>query len=213
MKTDELVAVLATSATPVEPNTVQRRFTTSLGWGMFATALIMAVTLGARPDLMETMLLPMFWVKLLFPLFVAIAALYASTRLARPGVPLGRVPIAVVALLVAVWILGFVSLLGASPEERQSLVFGDRWAFCVMGISLLSIPVFIAAMWTMKGLAPTRLSLAGGAVGLLAGALGAAVYALYCPELEPPFLALWYVLGMLIPAALGAIVGPRLLRW
>ena len=51
------------------------------------------------------------------------------------------------------------------------------------------------------------------AAGLAAGAVGALVYTLHCPELEAPFLALWYVLGMLLPAALGAWVGPRLLRW
>jgi hypothetical protein len=213
VKTDELIAMLATSTAAVKPDVVSRRFATALGWGMFATTLIMAVTLGARPDLMEAMLLPMFWVKLLFPAFVAVAALYASARLARPGMPLGRVPLALAAPVMAMWIIGLAYFLGASASERQEMVLDDGWAFCLTGISLLSIPVFVAAMWAMKGLAPTRLSLAGGAAGLLAGASGAAVYALYCPELEPPFIALWYVLGMLIPAVAGALAGPRLLRW
>ena len=47
----------------------------------------------------------------------------------------------------------------------------------------------------------------------LAGAIGALVYCLHCPELAPPFLGFWYLLGMLIPAAAGAALGPRLLRW
>jgi hypothetical protein len=47
----------------------------------------------------------------------------------------------------------------------------------------------------------------------LAGALGALAYVLHCPELEAPFLAVWYLLGMLIPAGVGALVGPRVLRW
>ena len=65
----------------------------------------------------------------------------------------------------------------------------------------------------MKGLAPTRLALAGAAAGLLAGAIGALVYALHCPEMEAPFLGVWYVAGMLIPAAAGALLGPIVLRW
>jgi hypothetical protein len=65
----------------------------------------------------------------------------------------------------------------------------------------------------MKGLAPTRLALAGAAAGLLAGSAGALIYALHCPEMEAPFLAIWYLLGMLIPTAVGAAIGPRLLRW
>jgi hypothetical protein len=65
----------------------------------------------------------------------------------------------------------------------------------------------------MRGLAPTRLRLAGAGVGLLAGAAGAFVYAFHCPELAAPFLGMWYLLGMAIPTALGALLGPRALRW
>jgi hypothetical protein len=39
------------------------------------------------------------------------------------------------------------------------------------------------------------------------------VYTLHCPELAAPFLGLWYVLGMLLPALAGAALGPWLLRW
>ena len=70
-----------------------------------------------------------------------------------------------------------------------------------------------AALWAMKGLAPTRLVLAGAASGLLAGAIGALIYALHCTEMEAPFLGAWYVVGMLIPTAAGAVLGPFLLRW
>jgi hypothetical protein len=31
--------------------------------------------------------------------------------------------------------------------------------------------------------------------------------------MEAPFLAVWYVLGMLIPAGAGALLGRRVLRW
>ena len=49
--------------------------------------------------------------------------------------------------------------------------------------------------------------------GLFAGAAGALAYAMHCPELEVPFLGAWYVAGMLIPTALGALLGRRLLHW
>lgn len=70
-----------------------------------------------------------------------------------------------------------------------------------------------AADGVLRGLAPTRLRLAGAAAGFAAGSLGALVYSLHCPELAAPFLAIWYLLGMLIPTAIGAWLGPRLLRW
>ncbi|HSV58580.1 MAG TPA: NrsF family protein, partial [Variovorax sp.] len=70
-----------------------------------------------------------------------------------------------------------------------------------------------AALLALKGLAPTRPALAGAAAGIMAGGAGATVYALHCPELAAPFLAVWYVAGMLIPVVAGALIGPRLLRW
>ena len=71
----------------------------------------------------------------------------------------------------------------------------------------------MATFWVMKGLAPTRPAWAGASAGLLAGALAALVYALHCPESGAPFIGIWYVVGIAIPAAVGALLGPRTLRW
>jgi hypothetical protein len=49
--------------------------------------------------------------------------------------------------------------------------------------------------------------------GLLAGATATMVYCLHCPEMGVPFWGVWYFLGILIPAAVGLLLGPRLLRW
>ena len=56
--------------------------------------------------------------------------------------------------------------------------------------------MLVAALGALREMAPTRLRLAGAAAGALAGGAGAAVYALHCPELGAPFVAVWYVLGM-----------------
>jgi len=213
MKTDELVKMLATRAGPVETNVTARRFATALGWGTCAAALIMAIRLGVRPDIYAASFLPMFWMKLAFPLAGAAAALYLAARLARPGMRAGKAFAVFAALLLTVWVSGALVLLNAAPEQRSYLIFGQTWRVCPYYIALISTPVFAAAMWAMKGLAPTRPVLAGGAAGLVAGTIGVAVYALHCPEMEAPFLAIWYVLGMLIPVAAGALLGPLLLRW
>jgi len=60
---------------------------------------------------------------------------------------------------------------------------------------------------------PSSLMRCAAAAGLLSGAGGALVYALYCTEMAAPFIGIWYLLGMLIPTALGAMIGPRLLLW
>ena len=213
MRTDELVTMLAAGAGAVEPGATARRYTVALGWGAFGATLLMAIVLGVRPDLAEAARLPMFWVKLAFPASVAAGALYAAARLSRPGVQLGRVPAALAAPVLAMWLLAALVLATAAAGEREELIFGGSWSACPLFIALLSLPVFAAALWAMKGLAPTRLALSGAAAGLLAGSVGALVYALYCTEMAAPFLALWYLLGMLIPTAAGAAIGPRLLRW
>ena len=70
-----------------------------------------------------------------------------------------------------------------------------------------------AAFWALRGLAPTRPRAAGLAAGLLAGAVGATGYALSCSELSMAFVAIWYTLGIALAGGLGALLGPRLLRW
>ena len=213
MKTDELVTMLAMRAGPVEERVSARRFTTALGWGICGAMLIMAIKLGVRPDFRIAMHLPMFWMKFAFPLAGAVAALSMVMRLGRPGMRIGRAPLLIVALLLTLWLAGALALLHAPAEQRYDLVRGISWKVCAFNIALIAIPVFIAAMWAMKGLAPTRPVLAGAAVGLLSGNIAIVVYALHCPEMEAPFLAIWYVAGMLIPVVVGALVGPLLLRW
>jgi len=213
MKTDDLVTMLATGAADVEPSAARRRFALAIGWGALGASLLMAILLGVRDDLAQAAGLPMFWMKFGFVAALAAASVVAALRLSQPGVALGGAPIGMAAPLLAIWALAGAVLLAAEPAERAGLVFGQTWATCPLNITVLSVPTWATAMWAMKGLAPTRLRLAGGVAGLLAGAVAAMVYALHCPEMAAPFLAIWYVLGILIPAALGALLGPRLLRW
>lgn len=213
MKTDDLITMLANGAGAVEPNAAARRYATALGWGAFGSTLVMAIMLGVRQDIYEAALLPMFWFKLAFPASVAFASLVAALRLSRPGAQLGWVPAALAAPVLAMWLLAAFQLVDATPQDRQDLIMGVSASSCPFNIAILSAPVFVAAMWAMRGLAPTRLVLAGAAAGLLAGGVGALAYALYCIEMAAPFLGTWYLAGMLIPAAAGALVGPLLLRW
>lgn len=213
MKTDELIDFLAARTTPVEANAVARRFAAALGWGAFVTTLLMALLLGVRPDLERAVRLPMFWMKLALPLVVAIASLVAVSRLARPGARVGWTPLLGAVPVVAMWALALAALAAAPPEARLPLVMGSTWRFCLFAVPLLSLPPLIAIAWAMKGLAPTHLARAGAVSGLLAGAVAESIYALHCPEMAAPFLAVFYVGAMLIPGVVGFIAGPRFLRW
>jgi hypothetical protein len=213
MRTDDLVSLLATEAGAVERHAVRRRYTIALGLGLAASALLMLGVLGLRPDLAVAIHLPMFWVKLGFVGCLAWASLAATARLSRPGRRLGWVPVALVAPVLVMWAIASITLAAAAPSQWAQLIFGSTWRVCPFLIAMLSVPVFVAVLWAMRGLAPTRLTLAGTAAGLLAGTLGALVYCLHCPEQEAPFIGSWYVLGMLIPAVAGAVLGRSVLRW
>ena len=213
MNTDDLVKLLATGAGPADTGAPARRGAAAMTLGVAGAAALMLSLLGINPELARYTSLPMFWVKLAFPALLVVAGLAAASRLARPGASLAGVPGALAAPAIAIWVLAGIALVNAAPGERVRLLLGSTWTVCPFNIAMLSIPAFVAILWAMKGLAPTRLRLAGAGAGLLAGALGALVYTLHCPELAAPFLGVWYVLGMLIPAVLGAIVGPRVLRW
>lgn len=213
MKTDDLITMLATGAGAVDAGAPQRRFAVALGWGGIGALVLMAGLLGVRPDLPRMALEPMFWTKLAYCGALAAAALAVTARLGRPGARSGGVAAMLAIPLLAMWLLAAAALSGTAAPERDALVFGSTWRACAFNISLLSLPLFAALLWAMKGLAPTRPALAGAAAGILSGATAALIYSLHCPELGAPFLAIWYPLGMLIPAAAGAILGRQLLRW
>ena len=213
MNTDELVSLLAANAAPVDRNAVARRLGLALACGSLGAALLLAAALGVRADLGEMPLSPMFWLKLAFPACLAVAGVAAAARLSRPGMRFDGVWAGLALPVLLVWLMALEAFVSAAPAQRPALVFGESWASCPFNIAMLSIPAFIAIFWAMKGLAPTRPALAGAGAGLLAGAVGAFVYAFHCTEMTAPFLAIWYLAGMAIPALVGTLLGPRLLRW
>jgi hypothetical protein len=213
MKTDDLIAALVADAAPVDAARADRQFAAKLGAAALVSLIAMLLWMGPRPDIATASGQPMFWLKLAFPAAVGGAALVWLRRLSYPGMRPGRAPLAVVAPFALVWLAAAVALLAAGAGERMPMVFGETWKECPTSIAVLAIPAMALAFWAVRALAPTRLRLAGAATGLFAGAASALAYALHCPETEVPFLAVWYVLGMLIPAGIGALLGRRLLRW
>ena len=214
MKTDELVALLAAQAQPVPRHAARRTLALAVAATLPLSVLVMLAGYGLRPGLAASLAQePMALVKLLAPAVAALAAFVVVERLARPGVPVRGAWLGVALPLLLLWVLGLAVWLAAAPESRPGLLFGRTWRTCALSISGIGLPVFVAAVLALRSLAPTRPMLAGAAAGALAAGAGAAVYALHCPELAAPFLAVWYVLGMAIPVVVGALLGRVLLRW
>lgn len=213
MKTDELITLLAAGEGATPAHTVARRYGRALVLAVPVSALLMTVLLGINPALMAYLQQPMFWTKLGFSAVLAALGYAATVRLSRPGARVGDLLRWFALPVGLIWVLAVATLLPATPAARHELFFGETWAACPFLIALLSVPVFITVMRAMKNLAPTRLRLAGGMAGFFSGAVGATIYCIHCPELGAPFVGFWYLLGMLIPATAGALLGGRLLRW
>ena len=213
MKTQDLIRHLAQSGGAVDYREVRRRFWWPLAFAVVISTVLVLASVGPRADWREAATLPMFWMKLAFPAMVAIAAAGLLRGLGHPGVRT-HAPIALLGVpFLLVWMMGAFALTAANPADRAHLVLGHSWLKCLVSIPVLSVPAFALAVHAVRGLAPTRLSVAGCVAGLVAGAVAALAYALCCDEMQAPFLAVWYALGMFVPAACGWFAGPRLLRW
>ncbi|MBN8820167.1 MAG: DUF1109 domain-containing protein [Sphingomonas sp.] len=213
MNTDRLIDRLASDVRPVRRSAVSRRLALGIVIGALVSAGLVIATLGARPDLMLAMRGFGFWMKWSYTLSLSAIAIYATARLARPDP--GR--------LRALWLIaipvtllagvGVLELMHTPPSEWLAMWLGRSWSKCPWLVFGLAMPIFIGLLWSFRRLAPTRLRAAGAAAGLAAGAFAATVYCLHCPEVSAIFVLTWYTAGILLAASLGALVGPRLLRW
>lgn len=212
MKTDELIALLASRADPVRPRQVHLRFLGVLAAGAGVVLLAMLAVLGPRADLATAAGSGMFWWKLAFPGAVAACAFVGLRRLGYPGTPLGVIPRLAAAPFALVWAGSAAMLASSLPAQRASLLLGSSGPMCSVLIVALSVPASAAALFAVRALAPTRPCFTGAFAGLLAGACAAFVYALHCTEMQLPFLGAWYALGMVVPAVAAAACGARMLR-
>ena len=215
MKTDDLIAMLASGpdVAAVPPPGASWRASATLGTGLLASVALMAMLLGVRPNLEQLLLLPDFWIKIGFVICLSLAAWHVSRRLCVPGATTRALPLLIAVPLLLMWTLGAIIIHEAPPEQRTELFWGATWRSCPLLIAMLSLPILAAVLRLMRQLAPTQLRLAGAAAGFAAGGMAALVYCLHCPEIAASFVGFWYVLGMLVPTAIGAAIGPRVLAW
>ncbi len=84
---------------------------------------------------------------------------------------------------------------------------------CAGTIIMASTPALAAIFSAMRAGTPTRLSQAGAFAGFLAGSVGGLAYTIACLNDGAAFVAVWYSIAIACVTALGALIGPKLLRW
>lgn len=213
MNSEDLIARLAQDVTPLPRHALRHRLGLGLCLGAMVTLALVAVALGLRPDLWLAMHGSAFWVKGVYTASLGVCALLATARLGRPD---AKTPVWLwLALLpvVGLAIIGGVEMAQVPSGQWLAMWLGKSWKVCSTLVFLLSVPIFCGFLWSFRAFAPTRLRLAGASAGLAAGAWAATLYCLHCPEVSAIFVLTWYTLGMVLAAGLGALVGPRFLRW
>lgn len=211
MRTEQLVNMLARQSGPAPRWAVQARLGPAIALGIGASAVAVVTLLGANPGLLG--LGSALVIKMVYVTSLLLAASWLADRLARPGAPVRRALQNIAAIALVMGVVALLAVVRAPDTSRLDLLLGRSWASCPWRVAALSVPALVAALWAMRGLAPTRPRLAGFAAGLMAGSAGALGYSLYCPEVSPLFVLTWYSIGILMPACVGALLGPRLLRW
>ena len=211
MKTDSLIELLAKGSGPVPKAAVERQVWPLSLLGLLISACLGVGVLGIVP--MSVMVQGGWWVKFGYSITLVAVGGWLTVRLARPVQRLAWPQVALLVVLAVMGALGLWQWFLAMPDQRLPEMLGHSWKACPRNVLLMSLPPMAATLWALRGLAPTRPRLAGAAAGLMAGGLGAAAYAISCTEIGMSFVAVWYTLGVLLSTLLGALLGPRVLRW
>lgn len=212
MRTDDLIDALAADGAPVRPP--PRRLAAVAAVGALAALVLVLVWLHPRHDLSQAMQGGMFWMKALYTAALGLAGYLAIERLSRPAGE-GRRGWWVGCAALALFAVAGVVQAMRSPDIQAALhmLRGHSWHSCSRNILILGLPMLALGLVVVRSMAPTQPVAAGFATGLFAGGVAATVYGLHCPENTFIFVALWYSLGVLLPALIGAVVGRWVLRW
>jgi hypothetical protein len=212
METEQLIRTLAADSTHRA-----RPVGYVLGLALLAAApvsLAMFLSrLGVRPDVMAAMHNPFFDLKFVVTLALAVAAIVVSLHLSRPEVSLKGwwwlllIPVGILAAGIASEMM--------IPQRLPMIVrlIGSNSRICLTAIPLMSLPLLAGALLALRHGATTRPAAAGAIAGLLSAGLAATLYASHCTDDSPLFVATWYPIAIALVAAVGALVGSKVLRF
>jgi hypothetical protein len=215
MKTDEFIRMLSTNLEPVNANELRNTMLVAL---TVAVGVVGAICLGwAALNMSTDKDGEAHWgfmsIALVFTLGFSGAGARMLFRSGRPEYS-QRGPLLLLGLLLLVVIGALIATLGTPNRAARSLIMDvGSWGTCLVCIPIFAAIPFGALIWGLRKAAPTHLVLTGAIAGLVAGGLAAAAVVIHQAGLSVTFAALWYGGPIALCALLGAIAGPRLLRW
>lgn len=213
LDTNDLIDRLAAETRPIPEYRAAGRALLCAGLALVASATVVWVTFGPRPDLVSVIDEPAFLLRQAYTLGISGFAGWLMLRLGQPGAPvkaptIGLGGVALLAVGLVAW-----EQAGLDGGTRLGALLGQSWTQCSLRVGVTSLVAAPFIFFAARRLAPARPALAGFTAGILAGALAASAYGLYCAEITVTFVATWYSLGILASGLVGGVLGRWILRW
>jgi hypothetical protein len=213
MNTTDLINSLAADSRQMVQHKTRKDLASGVVIGGIVTLGALLAVFGVQPGLGQIdHLLPLL-MKLAFVAAIGVPAFVVADQLARPDRGKQRIARLVAVPMVLLGILAIAQIALAPSTSLPELVFGGSWRQCPARIAVLSLPILAGLLWAVRRQAPVHLRRAGMTAGLVAGTAAAAIYALACTEVSATFVLIWYSCGIAVTTMIGALIGPRALRW
>ena len=213
MNTDRLIDMLSTNLEPVKGGQLWKTLSWAIVIGLLAAFGVMLACFGIRSDLAAGNQFGALALKIVFALSLVGAGAAFLIKSMVPGQQEAHRFALIFLPFFAASALAIAIVVRQPALASGSLVEGTAAALCLFCIPFLAIVPFALLIWAMRKGAPTDLRRSGVVAGLVAGAIGAAVYSFSCPSDSWLFVFLGYTGALVLCSIIGAQVGPRLLRW
>ena len=212
MRTEDLIGAIARDAAAPRP-WVAGRMAAALLAGGAASYALMALDLGIRPDIASALQTWRFALKIAVLALSAAGAYWAALQLARPETTARDTAVALAAAPAILVLAVGCELLLLPAAEWSTYAIGSNARICLASVPLFSAAPLAAMLAALRAGAPRSATMAGAAAGLLAGGVGATLYAIHCTDDSPLFVVIWYPVAVALVALAGAALGRMLLRW
>lgn len=212
MKRDDLIEQMVSEAT--SRKRVSPAFLLVISTGIaLALTIALSYVFASPAEAAGFRFEAIFLVKCAFVLSVMFGALSIVRDLSTPGREVKWHSALIGVPFVVMLALTTKELVVEHPSGLQHDLSHASLITCLWQVALLAIPTFFALSIVVRMLAPVNLARTGLYVGLLSGAIGAFAYAFHCHENYLTVVAAYYTLAIVQMGVLGAVLGPRLLRW
>ena len=209
---DDFLDQLSGTLKPVRPVSDRRVLISLAGLAVVGLVLV-AATLGARPDLLAGTPHPMMPLRSGMLLMLGGICAAAAGAMARPGVGRGNRAWLAALAMAATFPLAALALAVTDPAGTFKAVWWPSAITCLT-VSLTAAMAFaVPLVLHLRRGAPVAPERAAIVTGLAAGSLGVLVYSIHCPANHIAYIGLWYGMAIALATLAARLIIPHLIRW